>query len=145
MRGATPERRAQKGQRAYFNPRTPCGVRLQALVKVEGLPVISIHAPHAGCDQYPPCRNTLSRHISIHAPHAGCDDVRFPGPGFSEISIHAPHAGCDIRPLYRGRASRWISIHAPHAGCDSEEWQAGFAEGVFQSTHPMRGATYYDF
>ena len=34
----------------YFNPRTPCGVRLSNAVLVGTAPVISIHAPLAGCD-----------------------------------------------------------------------------------------------
>ena len=33
-----------------FNPRTPCGVRLDALVSSKTADVISIHAPLAGCD-----------------------------------------------------------------------------------------------
>ncbi len=62
------------------------------------LPDISIHAPHAGCDEFGrlvvdnlvvfqsthPMRGATSstgrdRHdvtISIHAPHAGCDESR---------------------------------------------------------------------
>ena len=58
----------------YFNPRTPCGVRLPLSALFRGWKAISIHAPLAGCD--------LEHHawsgrvdISIHAPLAGCDSV----------------------------------------------------------------------
>ncbi len=78
--------------------------------------------------------------ISIHAPHAGCDAG---GGSFSlhlGISIHAPHAGCDsdcrITLTYNA-----ISIHAPHAGCDWRSLRHRQRSSLFQSTHPMRGAT----
>ena len=136
----------------------------------------------------PPVPDRFRRTISIHAPHAGCDDVRpvevpkyknfnprtpcgvrhlrkqlgsLPG----DISIHAPHAGCDADVNQRSR-SREISIHAPHAGCDSISRALLFGaihfnprtpcgvrrrtlrwpvcSRVFQSTHPMRGATAKD-
>ena len=34
-----------------------------------------------------------------------------------------------------------ISIHAPHAGCDETKDDLSAFASVFQSTHPMRGAT----
>ena len=65
------------------------------------------------------------------------DDVVF---GY-QISIHAPHAGCDT-----GKATAiltaGISIHAPHAGCDAPGNGTSALLVRFQSTHPMRGATY---
>ena len=56
------------------------------------------------------------------------------------ISIHAPHAGCDYSIEDAGEKLT-ISIHAPHAGCDA--WCSDTIEKakLFQSTHPMRGAT----
>jgi len=33
--------------------------------------------------------------ISIHAPHAGCDLIKKVKIKDWRISIHAPHAGCD--------------------------------------------------
>ena len=59
---------------SYFNPRTPCGVRLSVQFN-DGLPLT----------------------ISIHAPLAGCDRKWADGEVSSEISIHAPLAGCDLR------------------------------------------------
>ena len=85
--------------------------------------------------------------------------------GRDGISIHAPHAGRDGRPLVDERRRQSISIHAPHAGRDdsrpSKEPRQGrhfnprapcgarrLQETIFdlkmefQSTRPMRGATY---
>ena len=35
-----------------------------------------------------------------------------------------------------------ISIHAPREGCDSATRNDSHTVSVFQSTHPVRGATY---
>ena len=37
-----------------------------------------------------------------------------------------------------------ISIHASHAGCDSPKAMTRMRRKIFQSTHPMRDATYGD-
>ena len=72
MRGATFPRTIFSLWYSDFNPRTPCGVRRVRLMMRNSATIISIHAPHAGCDLY---RVTYynSNMISIHAPHAGCD------------------------------------------------------------------------
>ena len=78
--------------------------------------------------------------ISIHAPLAGCDSLR---PAFlpdSDISIHAPLAGCDYG-CEVDRSAKKISIHAPLAGCDHDLPFLYEQAKVFQSTHPLRGAT----
>ena len=79
--------------------------------------------------------------ISIHAPRAGCDADQddLPVPPFD----FNPRTPCGVRllalgfHLYRGG----ISIHAPRAGCDFWHWDSISIEEVFQSTHPVRGAT----
>ena len=185
MRGATViSLRISSG--AYnFNPRTPCGVRLDP-AHFDGLTAefqsthpmrgatrgdrvgerggaISIHAPHAGCDACncvaasgwscdfnprTPCgvRQTCRATTALHAdfnPRTPCG-VRPERSALSmtmlAISIHAPHAGCDLEkhPIESGGIT--ISIHAPHAGCDQSAVSNGF-NAIFQSTHPMRGAT----
>ena len=57
--------------------------------------------------------------ISIHAPLAGCDSSCRVGVLLADISIHAPLAGCD-----------WFFPAVLNVG------------SLFQSTHPLRGATY---
>ena len=59
----------------------------------------------------------------------------------AEISIHAPREGCDstgpdIRPESQ------ISIHAPREGCDNTLPYCFMGGFLFQSTHPVRGATH---
>ena len=56
------------------------------------------------------------------------------------ISIHAPLAGCDQFGYALARALV-ISIHAPLAGCDLVTVFSNQPDAVFQSTHPLRGAT----
>ena len=63
--------------------------------------------------------DVLGRVISIHAPHAGRDHVDRQVFAGDAISIHAPHAGRDITTSCRVRRMR-----------------------IFQSTGPMRGATF---
>ena len=58
-----------------------------------------------------------------------------------QISIHAPLAGCDC--LCQGRPDRNdISIHVPLAGCDAFQFGHSPKYRQFQSTYPLRGATY---
>ena len=123
--------------------------------------VISIHAPLAGCDV--PAGYALSApSISIHAPLAGCDSIDVSLVAPYAISIHAPLAGCDQALLDLFHFGR-ISIHAPLAGRGPPgiTWRMPISElhrrtpcgvrqtlkpafpkiVIFQSTHPLRGAT----
>ena len=102
----------------YFNPRTPCGVRLftakrcteserrfQSTHPMRGATdetLVDVHVefefqsthPMRGATAFSPY-NINIKGISIHAPHAGCDDVKQGSRYNIRISIHAPHAGCD--------------------------------------------------
>ena len=82
--------------------------------------------------------------VSIHAPHAGRDDCQAAGTCSLSVSIHAPHAGRDdgYIPVYE---LRWG--FNPRAPCGARpHWTIGaHAFGEFQSTRPMRGATYVAF
>ena len=142
MRGATKIWHCCAAYRQHFNPRTPCGVRRPGVIRLCGVVSISIHAPHAGCDQnlallcrlsstfqstHPMRGATLMKMailktatISIHAPHAGCD--RYSGSGRDNLRNFNPRTPCGVRheldpaiffPI-------GISIHAPHAGCDDD-------------------------
>ena len=48
--GCDPYNPERLEEQEYFNPRTPCGVRPNALRHVDNKSNISIHAPRAGCD-----------------------------------------------------------------------------------------------
>ena len=79
--------------------------------------MISIHAPRVGCD-FQETRRQCAHQISIHAPRVGCDTCESQPAGHQEISIHAPRVGCD-RPRQTQRST----------------------QSIFQSTHPVWGAT----
>ena len=141
MRGATCTLLSLLHSRMYFNPRTPCGVRLCQAKSTPKIIHISIHAPRAGCDQTDwryvsdvelfqsthPVRGATRRWrsprrrctISIHAPRAGCDGTC--SGTSAQNQYFNPRTPCGVR--------RWdcrhsfnpyiISIHAPRAGCDN--------------------------
>ena len=72
MRGATRVQLLQQFPTVNFNPRAPCGAR-PAPERYSPASGISIHAPHAGRDVFPPVVADGRDRISIHAPHAGRD------------------------------------------------------------------------
>ena len=78
---------------------------------------ISIHAPLAGCDILAPCSHKINRYFNPRTP-------------------------CGVRRCACARkAPQRISIHAPLAGCDQAGMLVFAAIVLFQSTHPLRGAT----
>ena len=82
-------------QRRKFQSTHPLRGATYICVWSTRLPVISIHAPLAGCDFVSPSSAARSSYISIHAPLAGCDDQHYTIDRLVDISIHAPLAGCD--------------------------------------------------
>ena len=140
LRGATAAMILATYPPADFNPRAPCGARLKELQDrlteiafqstrpLRGAtvslgffvvqPVISIHAPLAGCDFSDPFF-PASLLISIHAPLAGCDDV-IPDDWY-QYNHFNPRTPCGVR---RQLLSPGVNDMP-----------------LFQSTHPLRGAT----
>ena len=100
---------------------------------------ISIHAPREGCDPQHAGEVRFCRFQSTH-PVRGATSRHTPEYPHIWISIHAPREGCD---------DQWtadvlpdlISIHAPREGCDYSTRDVFGRFSVFQSTHPVRGAT----
>ena len=95
MRGATKEPRGSWRDVQDFNPRTPCGVRLYILSVFFNIVIISIHAPHAGCDRRFYYAKMPSIGISIHAPHAGCDSITLLTP--QRVMYFNPRTPCGVR------------------------------------------------
>ena len=148
--------------RQNFNPRTPCGVRhffqtlLGTIVRFQSTHplrgatrlvndflighIISIHAPLAGCDCLMAYK-LIKIKISIHAPLAGCDAPI--AELFAQSCHFNPRTPCGVRPVqvHAVNVSIPISIHAPLAGCDARSTSTS-ARSTFQSTHPLRGATF---
>ena len=101
---------------------------------------ISIHAPRVGCDAGWHAGDVVAAGISIHAPRVGCDKFYPYLKVFNGISIHAPRVGCDMERNIRD-IIKDISIHAPRVGCDAPVQPHILPAPVFQSTHPVWGAT----
>ena len=151
------------GHLLYFNPRTPCGVRpyVRGLVDQDS---ISIHAPLAGCDVE--CGLRLIGYSQFQSTHPLRGATREALLVARWKRYFNPRTPCGVRP-YLDLLSTVvvaISIHAPLAGCDRPRSPIGFTPtyfnprtpcGVrlrsgaalataagFQSTHPLRGATF---
>ena len=162
MRGATLGADHGNDGGCDFNPRTPCGVRrgknststrrglfqsthpmrgATPIVKTNGTQiVISIHAPHAGCDTSSMSPFSASETLQSTHPMRGATSTiptRRYRAGFQ--STH-PMRGATFSCL-KSACRPDISIHAPHAGCDPIAYNARSIAVLFQSTHPMRGAT----
>ena len=98
----------------------------------------STHPVRGATDQYRGLRAAQRAFQSTHPVRgATCLAVILKLP--LRISIHAPREGCDD-----GVAAYLlvlpISIHAPREGCDLYH-AASRTTALFQSTHPVRGAT----
>ena len=127
-------------QSRYFNPHTPCGVRLLRALKGETPVTFQSTHPMRGATRLVSKLQTALC-ISIHTPHAGCDIsitknlLRI----FLFQSTHPMRGATKQRGKQLIR--RNISIHTPHAGCDIIACKYLIYHYEFQSTHPMRGAT----
>ncbi len=162
LRGATSPWAHDRPRNKNFNPRTPCGVRHFRIKKAPSRLRISIHAPLAGCD-WAAALCARRNPISIHAPLAGCDygacDRAVRDDGFQsthplrgatatyldatldrEISIHAPLAGCDGIPYGAPLFARHFNPRTP-CGVRRIDSRTLRTHYIFQSTHPLRGAT----
>ena len=149
---------------AHFNPRSPYGERqkwdtmsgsdqlFQSTLPLRGatpedyfdtiIVDISIHAPLTGSDlfydtaAYPPLYfNPRSPYGERHFRYALVESDTM-------ISIHAPLTGSDFTTSPMPLAFT-ISIHAPLTGSDSICLRGGLFIALFQSTLPLRGATFY--
>ena len=106
------------------------------------LATISIHASHAGCDWQGifPLKES-GKFQSTHPMRdatSGTDREQAAGRYFN------PLIPCGMRLLesFYYANEYTISIHASHAGCDPVIWASTSGRQQFQSTHPMRDATW---
>ena len=143
VRGATEAFTGTFHQPNDFNPRAPCGARHVGTVAVKTSAEFQSTRPVRGAT-VPQRRPAKRGAISIHAPRAGRDVVAYNAVYFSlSISIHAPRAGRDGR---RRRIKPAAAHFNPRAPCGArrapERTEVILAK--FQSTRPVRGATFGD-
>ena len=118
VRGATARSQQMPNNPMHFNPRTPCGVRLHA--KLQRILVAVNFNPRTPCG----VRRT----------------VQLDHTKLSSISIHAPRAGCDIQRKANHARTSDFNPRTP-CGVRLEKLRINFNAVLFQSTHPVRGAT----
>ena len=149
-------------RRGLFQSTHP--MRGATIIFVQCVPQLSFQSTHPMRGATPIVKtNGTQIVISIHAPHAGCDTSSMSPFSASETfqSTHPMRGATSTIPTRRYRAGFQsthpmrgatfsclksacrpdISIHAPHAGCDPIAYNARSIAVLFQSTHPMRGAT----
>ena len=100
-----------------FNPRTPCGVRLRSLSS-----------------------SAISTSFQSTHPLRGATAVRLHRFLDLDISIHAPLAGCDACGRSSQRRRKYFNPRTP-CGVRQGFMYRGVDAVIFQSTHPLRGAT----
>ena len=111
--GSDPSSGYRTRWRRHFNPRSPCGERLEA--RLNELAAVK---------------------ISIHAPRVGSDICFFQVLRFSQISIHAPRVGSD--QFMRGHASTGADFN-PRSPCGERQWYTagrGGKRGNFNPRSP---------
>ena len=98
-------------------------MQLQSVVNDISHRMISINAPHAGCNHVLRRQRTDPAEISINAPHAGCNqqDMVQKSHLLEFQSTHPMRGATDSAQLL-GQLPV-ISINAPHAGCNSKTIQ----------------------
>ena len=101
-----------------FNPRSPCGERLDQQQLQHNQHLFQSTLPVWGATHLTG-RWKRHRYISIHAPRVGSDESIRGCPYARPISIHAPRVGSDAQ-LADSIVHTVISIHAPRVGSDSE-------------------------
>ena len=139
MRGATTPTSGTARPPTYFNPRTPCGVR-QLWQHLLAGDVISIHAPHAGCDDV--LEDWSADGWAFQSTHPMRGATARPFLQLRGRSYFNPRTPCGVRRTTVVVFFAYWNFN-PRTPCgvrliDSVERRYSPS---FQSTHPMRGAT----
>ena len=154
---------SRPSHRAHFNPRTPCGVRrcrsrptrrsrrtFQSTHPVRGATrsraedqagqEISIHAPRAGCDA---ARRTLSAVSAHFNPRTPCGVRLDPARISCFCANFNPRTPCGVRP-HQSTTAHKMGDFNPRTPCGVRRETHAIDCKVceFQSTYPVRGATY---
>ena len=117
---------------ATFNPATGCSSQR-----------ISIHAPHAGRDHQRCQPTSWQTGFQSTRPMRGATMAIKRHIGVCQISIHAPHAGRDSAVPLIACSAFYFNPRAP-CGARHMTYQELLELKKFQSTRPMRGATWQE-
>ena len=126
----------------YFNPRIPCGMRLHVITSFVYDNKISIHASHAGCDNW--LQIVAFRHTYNFNPRIPCGMRPAAGKRFQCcIYNFNPRIPCGMRPcevvFMPTCHNQFQSTHPMRDATSFTSPPSGYS--LFQSTHPMRDAT----
>ena len=125
--------------RGNFNPRTPCGVRLDRNAVCDHVQVFQSTHPLRGATRHL-WRFFMDGLFQSTHPLRGATILRPISADASEISIHAPLAGCDSLSRFILGPSPNFNPRTP-CGVRPLICRNIWGEFLFQSTHPLRGAT----
>ena len=125
----------------HFNPRAPCGARLNHLPPFLSGFLISIHAPLAGRDLFLELGLVSRATFQSTRPLRGATQRLSTQKRYQTIfQSTRPLRGATLKDrLIDGMT--YISIHAPLAGRDHLKTALCGLMASFQSTRPLRGAT----
>ena len=127
--------------RSHFNPHSPCGERLKIkLCYLIGFEFQSTLPMRGATIAF--CGST--RTALYFNPHSPCGERHLCTAPIAGVTYFNPHSPCGERPgsgRYGG-CGKDISIHTPHAGSDRLRHLQKHRQHKFQSTLPMRGATW---
>ena len=122
-----------------FNPRSPYGERLKIMDNAISGQIFQSTLPLRGATTAA-IINRPCRMISIHAPLTGSDRYDGLPPVVAVISIHAPLTGSDLRIPSIIQSIKKFQSTLPLRGATYPGFRGDRLE-LFQSTLPLRGAT----
>ena len=123
-----------------FNPRTPCGVRLLALLQVSRLTRFQSTHSLRSATGFAVLHGSCDHSFNPRTPCGVRPTINGGGKVVHVVSIHALLAECD-GIIERGKPSDNVSIHALLAECDHTPAPIVAVYQSFQSTHSLRSAT----
>ena len=141
MWGATRAQSVPGAPFDHFNPRSPCGERLQSRFEILAGQIISIHAPRVGSDDE---NQRRYREPVYFNPRSPCGerpgDRPGQGPGIPDFNPRSP---CGERQPFTTQLinSNQFQSTLPVWGATYSGLCAGCQYGKFQSTLPVWGAT----
>ena len=140
VRGATSVRVVATSTRLLFQSTHPVRGATVSQWRAKHLLIVSIHAPRAGCDGLISILILSGNGFQSTHPVRGATISASSIWRCASVSIHAPRAGCDHRCSYIGGGGKCFNPRTP-CGVRRVRPLARMTTCLFQSTHPVRGAT----